>query len=314
MKNILIFGSLAHDRIMVFPGYFRDRILPDQIHTLNVSFGVDTLEERTGGTAGNIAYTLSLLGERPEIIASVGKDSKSMLERYRGFGISTKHVAVHEDILSSVATIITDRANNQITGFYKGAMSRETGFSLKNFNPSDTLLVIAAGNQDEMLKLAREAREYGIPFIVDSGQATTGLDADQLKTLITGARFCTCNDYEYSIILDRLKIDADALLELVEGIAVTFGGKGSLLRTRDSLEHVHACTIEQVKDPTGAGDAFRAGFIKGLSLNFSLPQIGRIANTAASFAVQEMGTQGHTFTEVLFKKRYEENYHETCPL
>ena len=120
---------------MDFPGYFRDRILPDQIHTLNVSFGVDTLEERTGGTAGNIAYTLSLLGVQPEIIASVGKDSKSMLERYRSLGISTENVAVHGDILSSVATIITDRANNQITGFYKGAMSRESGFSLKNSTP-----------------------------------------------------------------------------------------------------------------------------------------------------------------------------------
>lgn len=312
--TIIISGSLAHDRIMDFPGYFKDRILPDQIHALNVSFSVDTLEERRGGTAGNIAYTLALLGEPSEVVASVGEDYRDTLKDLHSCGVGIRHTEIHTGLHSPTATIITDQSNNQITGFFRGALGKPTSFSMKNFDPADTLLVIAAGNHDDMLRLSREARDTKIPFIVDSGQETTAMTAEELKTLMTGALFCSCNDYEYSIILDRLKVDADAILTLVSGIAVTYGGKGSLVRTRNSLEHIPACSVDSVVDPTGAGDAYRAGFVKGIVSRLPLGQIGRVASTAASFAIEAVGTQGHSFTFRDFKKRYETNYSQPCPL
>ncbi|MDO8490224.1 MAG: PfkB family carbohydrate kinase [bacterium] len=310
--NIKVVGSLAHDRIMDFPGYFKDRILPDQIHSLNVSFMVDTLGERRGGTAGNVAYTLGLLGEHPEILASVGKDYQPQLKALAAAGAVTSGVEIHTDVLSASATIITDRANNQITGFYEGAMKYET--TAKLAHSKDILVVIAASNPADMLRYAKECKENDIPYLVDPGQQVGLFSSDDLRTLIEGAAFCTLNDYEHSVVLKTLDITEAGLLALVDVLVITYGGKGALIKRGDALLHIPACTIENLVDPTGAGDAFRAGFIKGCALKCSDKQMGQIASVAASFAIEVLGTQEHAFTIKQFQKRYIDNYGEVCPI
>ncbi len=310
--TIKIVGSLAHDRIMDFPGYFKDRILPEKIHSLSVSFAVDTLLERRGGTAGNIAYTLALLGEKPELIASVGKDYAESLAALRSLGVSTKSVEVYADSLSACATIITDRANNQITGFFAGAMERETAFPVSK--SSATVYVIAAANPADMLRYAQECRKQGIPTLIDPGQQIGVFSADKLHALIEGAAFLALNDYEHTVLLSKLNLLEDDLLNLVDTLIVTFGGKGSLIKHGAEIVHVPACAVANVLDPTGAGDAFRAGFLKGYALGCSLEQMGRLASTAASFVIEAVGTQEHHFTQKEFSKRYAENYSEPCPI
>lgn len=308
--NIKIAGSLAHDRIMDFPGFFKDRILPDKIHALNVSFLVTTLQELRGGTAGNIAHTLALLGEKPELIASVGKDYTKSLETLAAAGIDTRSVEVHTDILTPCATIITDRANNQITGFFEGAMARETSARVKK--AKDTLFVIAAGNSNDMLRYARECKQAGIPTLIDPGQQIGIFSDSDLRTLVEGATFCALNDYEHSVLLKKLNFTEDELLGIVDTLIVTYGGKGSLIKKGEKIWHIPPCVVQKVVDPTGAGDAFRAGLIKGYAQGCTYDQMGRLASTAASYAIEVVGTQEHTFTEQEFSARYQENYAETC--
>lgn len=313
--NIILTGSLAFDRIMDFPGRFSEHILPEKIHSLNVSFNIERLTEKRGGTAGNIAYSLALLNEKPLIVASAGKDSSSYIQKLTVLDLPTSGIEVHDDVLTAVANIMTDLSDNQITAFYMGAMVRETHFDLHTVkNPEETLVVLSAGNTSDMLRYRSQCRELGIRYFFDPGQTITFLTPEEIRTLIDGAEVCITNDYELQMILSRTGLTEQELLERVHILITTLGANGSTVKLKDGSVDVAACRVTDMQDPTGAGDAFRAGVLVGMSRQCSHEQLARLGATAAAYAVEAYGTQEHVYTVREFQKRYQKNFGEPCPL
>jgi len=313
--NTFLTGSLAFDRIMNFPGKFSEHILPEKIHDLNVSFNIDRLVEKRGGTAGNIAYSAALLGEKPQIVASLGKDAESYLEAIRSWGLSVDAIEVQPHLLTAVGNIMTDQSDNQITAFYMGAMAAETTFSLATVtDPQNALVVLSAGNKNDMLRYAKECKQFGIRYLFDPGQTIPFLQPDEMRTLLDGADVFICNDYELQMILQRTEYSLQDVQSKVRMVVTTRGADGSTFLTQNDTVHVAACRVSSVVDPTGAGDAFRLGVIKGMSLGAPIDQWGKIGATAAAYVVEVYGTQEHRYTLQEFAARYEENFHETCPV
>ena len=314
--NIIIHGSIAYDRIMSFPRYFKDNILPDKIHSLSVSFYIEKMQELRGGCGGNIAYTLGLLQEKPWLIAAVGKDGKEDLTCLAEKGVNIQQVERHEDIISGSCSIITDRANNQITAFYVGAMKYNTNFNFENCDPKNTIAIFApANNLADSLKYIKACQQKKIKYIFDPGQTLADYNGKQLKDCIRGSYMFTVNDYELSQALKKTGLTENNLLERTEVLITTLGAKGSTIKTRAGKTYdIPALVQDTLKDPTGAGDAYRAGLLKGLVANLSLPQIGNIAATTASFAIETVGTQEHDFTMEEFRQRYLDHFHASCPI
>lgn len=312
--NIFVIASLAFDRIMNFSGLFSDRLIASQLHRLSVSFVTDSLDIRRGGIAGNVAYTLSLLGERPSIVASVGLDFSLSKDFYEKHGIDTSHIDMHDDLPTSVATIMTDQANCQIASFYPGARIHRVKFSLKEVDPHQAWAFIGAGNSYDMLEYAEVAQRRGIPFIVDLGQQWGAFTPEELKKIITDSQFCMMNDYEYGAISERLQSLGTSIEQLTKGVVVTFGEHGAELRNAQEEIRVPACSVSKVADPTGAGDAHRAGFLASLIKGNSLLQCMRVAGTTASYAIEHAGTQEHFFTLDEFRARYRSSWNEPCPV
>ncbi len=306
--KIYISGSLAYDRIMGFPERFSDHILPDKIHILNVCFVVDGVKEQFGGTAGNIAYNLSLLGERPLILASAGKDFTHYSEWLKSNGLGVEGVRVILEELTAGAYITTDKADNQITGFNPGAMRHPSLYSIDGEQPADCLAIVAPGNVEDMLTYSRAYRDRGIPYIFDPGQQIPVLNPQNIMEMTTGAKMLISNDYELEMITRATGLDLPELLDRAESILTTLGENGSILRTRDTETTIPAARAEQVLDPTGAGDAFRAGMIKGLVDGKSLVESARMGAVSASFSVECTGTQCHRFTMEDFRARYEAHF------
>ncbi len=307
--SIIVTGSLAFDHIMTFPGHFKDHILPDKVHVLNVSFLVNSLKRQRGGTAGNIAYSAALLGLRPRLLAAAGGDFaeyRAILERH---GVDTGPVFVAEDDFCASAFITTDRDDNQITGFYPGAMLRAGEARLRDAVEETTELAIVAANEPAtMVRLARECRELGVPYIFDPGQGLPVLSGDNLVEGMTGARVLIANDYEMALIAEKTGLDRTALRERVELLVTTYGEQGSEFDARGEVLRVPAAPALEVVDPTGAGDAYRAGLMLGLTRGFSLELTGRIAAQAATYAVEHLGTQEHHYTPAEFIERFNRTF------
>lgn len=308
--KIFVSGSLAYDVIMEFPGSFKDHILPDKIHMLNVSFLVDGLRVNYGGTAGNIAYNLALLGERPLVLSSVGGD----FERYKAWleenGIETNCVNVLPDERTAAAHIITDSMNNQITAFHPGAMQYACGALREDAVADGAFAIVAPGYKEDMLAYPEVYRVRKIPFIFDPGQQTAALSGPELIEGMRGAKLFISNDYEWELLLQKTGMEEGDVLELVEMVVITLGEKGSRIVTRDERYEISPVKGLVVKDPTGAGDAYRAGLIKGLQAGLSLSQAGRLASVVAAYVVEEHGTQVHHFTIDEVFMRYKEAYGE----
>ncbi len=306
--QIFVSGSLAYDRIMDFPGKFEDHILPDKIHVLNICFTVNGLKEKFGGTAGNIAYNLALLKERPWIIATAGKD----FERYEKWllknDLSLESIRKIPGEFTAGAYITTDRMDNQITGFNPGAMKYPSQFTFDNANNGNTLAIIAPGNIEDMLTYTRVCREKGIPFIFDPGQSIPALSGEQLSDMVAGADLLISNDYELEMIIRATGLKKGQLLSLTTGIVTTLGEKGSLITTPEEEVRLPAVSVERILDPTGAGDAYRAGLIKGLALGKDLLQAARLGVICASYAIECYGTQEHCFSMEDFWARHEANF------
>ncbi len=302
---IYISGSLAFDRIMDFPGRFVDHILPEKIHVLNVCFNVNGLKEHFGGTAGNIAFALASLRESPIIMAAAGKDFGPYRDWLVGKNISCEAIEIVADEHTAGAYITTDKSDNQITGFNPGAMKHATSYKPSK-SGDDSLGIIAAGNLDDMKRYANDFRSAGIPYILDPGQSLNIWDAKSLVEAITGSYIFISNDYELDLTLKHTGLTVKELLNRTQIIVTTKGDEGSVITTVEKEYIIPVVPARQVVDPTGAGDAYRAGLIKGLREKRGLEICGRMGAAIASFAVEAYGTQEYRCDPESFQARYRE--------
>jgi adenosine kinase len=306
--HIFVSGSLAYDRIMDFPGRFADHILPEKIHILNVCFMVNGLTERFGGTAGNIAYNLALLGEKPVILATGGRDFGLYQQWLLELDLPLSGIRLIEEEFTAGAYITTDLADNQITGFNPGAMKFESEFHFDGVNPQESLAIIAPGNLPDMLRYSRRYKEMGLPYIFDPGQSIPAWGPDELREMATGALALIMNDYEQEMFSQKTGLGEGELKNLVPVLIITKGEEGSEFIGPQGREVIPAAKPRQVKDPTGAGDAYRAGLIKGLTLGLSWAPAALLGATLASFAVEKAGTQEHRVSLTDFWQRYRDNF------
>lgn len=306
--NILVLGSLAYDRIMDFPDKFSNHILPDKIHILNVCFMVNGLRELFGGTAGNIAYNLALLGERPIILACAGKDFDSYERWLSGFSLPLDAVRRVEHEFTAGAYITTDLSDNQITGFNPGAMKEPCLQDIDQYDPNDTLAIVAPGNIDDMTTYPELFRQKKLPFIFDPGQSIPALGPEKIVQGLTGSKIFISNDYELEMVMRSTGLSKRDMLERTEAIITTFGENGSLLTNANDEIRITPAPPAKVSDPTGAGDAFRAGLIKGLVMGKSIVDAARMGSVSASFGVECQGTQCHRFTLDDFWRRFDSTF------
>jgi len=306
--HIFVSGSLAYDRIMDFPGRFQDHILPEKIHILNVCFMVNGLIERFGGTAGNIAYNLALLGEKPVILATGGKDFRPYEDWLIQLGLPLNGIKPIPQEFTAGAYITTDKMDNQITGFNPGAMKYPSEYTFDSVNPKETLAIIAPGNLEDMLAYSRAYKKAGAPYIFDPGQSIPAWEGPDLKEMADGALALIVNDYELEMFRKKTGLEEAAILELTGTLVTTRGEEGSVILTNQGEEAVPAARAMQVADPTGAGDAYRAGLIKGLILGQPWAVAARMGAVLASFSVEQQGTQEHQLEAADFWERYAANF------
>lgn len=303
MKKIIVSGSMAYDRIMNFSDKFSDHILPEKIDNLNVCFMVDGVTENYGGTAGNIAYALKLMGEAPVITATIGKDHHNYFEWLDENDISRDGITIISEELTAGAYITTDTKNNQITGFNPGAMKVSSGLNIETLDPAQTLLHVSPGNLDDMISYCQEAKKAGIEYIFDPGQALPVLQPADLVDVISGSKLLIVNDYEFNLIMDKTELSKEQLLELPQATIITLGDKGSEVYDKDGMTEVQPFTARQVVDPTGAGDSYRGGLLSGLANGKDLKSSAIQGSACASFAVEHNGTQVYSFTREEFEQR-----------
>ncbi len=301
--DIIVSGSLAYDRIMDFPGYFSDHILPEKVHVLNVCFQINGITEKFGGTAGNIAYALTLLGEKPEISATLGQEEHKYLEWLKKNGISSDNIKIIKDEFTASAYITTDKADNQITGFNPGAMNYSSLLEFDNLNPKETIVIVSPGNLEDMLNYPRLCKARGIDYIFDPGQSIPMLEPEGLVQAIDGCRILISNDYELDLILNKTGLKKEALLEHARTIIVTMGELGSRISTLNGEIKIPAARAKIVRDPTGAGDSYRGGMISGLVRGKDVEESARMGSVCASFSVECYGTQEYTFSPEEFNER-----------
>jgi adenosine kinase len=310
---ILVSGSLVYDHIMDFQDKFKNHILPDSIHILNVCFTVEKLEKSKGGTAGNIAYNLKLLGGEPILVSAVGRDGDEYLEYLENLGIQTKKIAKDEKCFTASCYITTDRDDNQITAFYNGALDATRNINFSKNRAS--WAIISPTKKDVMLKHLQQCAKNGVKTIFDPGQQIPAFSDKEIKNALVQADVLIGNDYEIKMIMKRIGWNKKDILKKNDLVVTTFGERGSQIETRDGQKIlVEACRPKKIEDPTGAGDAYRAGFLMGLEKKCNLRQCGRLGSVAASFAIEKYGTQKHKFSKKEFCRRYEKTYKEEIQL
>ncbi len=306
---IYVSGSLAFDRIMNFNGRFQDHILADRLHMLNVCFMVDNMVVRRGGCAGNIAYTLALLGERPLIISAVGSDFEDYARHLEKHGLSLDGITVDEKLFTALCYITTDLDNNQITGFYAGAMMTPSAYAFPIVSATD-LAIVSPGIMDDKQRLPETYRRHRVRFICVPGQQMPLFTSETLSGAIQGAFAFVSNDYELGLTCKLLGLGKEEeLLGTVEWLITTLAADGCRIRGRDGTDvTIPAIPCGSVADPTGAGDAQRGGLLFGLSRGLSVPEAAKYGSVTASYAIEQQGTQVHHFTATDFRKRYEAAY------
>jgi adenosine kinase len=261
------------------------------------------MREKFGGTAGNIAYSLTLLGEKPLICATIGHDYQRYFEWLAKNGISKENIKIIEDEFTEGAYITTDRADNQITGFNPGAMKYRSELDFKKFRPKETIVIVSPGNLEDMVNYPRACKEKGVDYIFDPGQSLPTWDTKKLIEAIEGCRILIVNDYELELIMNKTGLQKNALLELAGAIITTLGELGSKVSTRDREIRIPPFKVKKVVDPTGAGDSYRGGLISGLVHGKDIEQCARMGSVCASFALEHYGTQEYSFTLEQFNER-----------
>ncbi|WP_310643586.1 carbohydrate kinase family protein [Limnohabitans sp.] len=294
----LICGSLAFDSIMTFEGRFAEQILPDQLHILNVSFLVPALRRDFGGCAGNIAYSLKMLGGQPLPMATLGSDGADYLKRLNDLGISTEFVRQVEDIYTAQAMIMTDRDNNQITAFHPGAMMQ--AHSLRIEKRADIKLgIISPDGRDAMLQHAEQFNAAGIPFVFDPGQGLPMFDGDELARFVDQATWVTVNDYEGKMLSERTGLSHADISRRVDGLVVTLGAHGCEVWVGGEKTVVPPVKARDVVDPTGCGDAWRGALLFGLEQGWSLAQCAALGNQVGALKIAQRGPQNYSVAELI---------------
>ena len=295
----LICGSLAFDSIMSFEGRFAEQILPDQLHILNVSFLVPALRRDFGGCAGNIAYSLKLLGGEPLPMATLGRDGDSYLQRLRELGIATDHVRCIDDSYTAQAMIMTDRDNNQITAFHPGAMMQAHQIRVAQ-RPDVRLGIISPDGREAMIQHAEQMVAAGIPFVFDPGQGLPMFDGAELRHFIDQATWVTVNDYEGKMLSERTGLSSAEISRRVQGLVVTLGAQGCEVWTQGDKTLVPPVQAEAVVDPTGCGDAWRGALLFGLEQGWSLPRCAALGNQVGARKIASRGPQNYQIDGLTF--------------
>jgi len=312
--NITVTGSVAFDYIMSFPGRFADHILPEKLDTISLSFLVDEMRKVYGGCAPNISYSLALLGERPRLMATAGQDGVEYRRWLEAQGVDTSLLHICDDCFTASFFVNTDQDQNQIATFYAGAMARAGELSFHDLfsagEPKPDIAIISPNDPRAMERYAVECRELGIPYIYDPSQQVARLSGSELKTGLSGAYILILNDYEYSVLRKKTQLDQEQLLELTSVIVVTLGERGSQIITQKEVYDIPTAPPVAILEPTGVGDAYRAGLIKGLVQGYPWPVSGRIAALAATYVIEHPGPQPRPYTLAQFVARYRQAFGE----
>jgi adenosine kinase len=305
--KIVVTGSIAYDYLMSFPGKFTEHFLPEHMNRVSLSFLVDTMDKRRGGCAPNIAYTLALLGARPLLMATAGEDFGEYRQWLNAAGIDTTHVMQIDGKFCASFFCSTDLHNNQIASFYTGAMADAGQLSFRTVEDCG-LAIIAPNDPGAMVQYAEECRTLGIPFIFDPGQQCARMSGDELRDGITGATLVMVNDYELELLRQKTGLSERDILDVAKTLIVTRGELGSSVLTGGGQVDVPAVTPTHIVDPTGVGDAFRGGLMRGMSLGLPYEVCARMGSVAATYALEHLGGLSHAYTWHEFRNRYEEHF------
>ena len=308
--SALICGSVAFDNIMVFKDHFKNYILPEKVHVLSVSFLVPEMRKEFGGCAGNIAYNLKLLGDDPLPMATVGSDFEPYARWMDKWGITRRHVTVCEDTFTAQAFITTDLDDNQITAFHPGAMNYSHLNEVGNAE-GVTIGIVSPDGRDGMIQHAEQFADAGIPFIFDPSQGLPLFDGEDLTRFIELADYVTVNDYEWELISKRTGLDKEQVQSRVKALFVTRGAEGSEIFADGKRYEIPAAKPARTMDPTGCGDAYRAGLLHGLLYDMDWETTGRVASLMGAIKIESYGTQNHVFARDQFERRFEENFGRT---
>jgi len=308
--NIVVTGSIAYDYLMRFPGRFAEHFLPDQLHRVSLSFLVDEMQRQRGGCAANIAYNLALLGEKPRLMGTAGQDFGEYRAWLEAHGVDTSLTREEADLFTASFFVNTDLDNNQIASFYIGAMARarELSFHALQGTPMD-LAIISPNDPQAMVRYAAECRELGIPYLYDPSQQIIRLSGEELRAGLAGCDMLVVNDYEFEMIREKTQLSAEAIRSSpARACIVTLGAHGSRIWTADAVHDIPVVPPRRVADPTGVGDAYRAGLIKGLALGLPWELAGRMGALAATYVLEQPGTQNHHYTQAEFVARFREHF------
>ena len=311
--NTLICGSMAYDTIMVFPDHFKKHILPEQLHILNVAFLVPTMRREYGGCAGNIAYNLKLLGANPLIMATVGDDFMPYAKRLEKLGISQKHIRHVADSFTGQAFITTDLDDNQITAFHPGAMGYSEQNKVSEAN-AVTLGIVSPDGRAGMMEHAEQFVEAGIPFVFDPGQGMPMFSGDDLLRFIDQATYVTVNDYEAKMLQDKTGKTLKQIAERVTALIVTLGGDGSMIYANGKEIAIPTPKPASIVDPTGCGDAYRAGLLYGIQSGWDWETTGRLASLLGSIKIASRGGQNHAPTKDELRAQFQQHFGSALPL
>jgi adenosine kinase len=306
--NIVLTGSIAFDYLMTFPGYFKDNILPDMIEKISLSFLVDSLTRRPGGIAANIGYTLALLGEQPRVMATVGSDFEEQRSWLESHGVDTSAIRTIPDMLTASFFVTTDRSNAQIASFFPGAMARASELSLNDLTPTPEVVVISPNDPLAMSAYAKQAGELGCQIIYDPSQQIVRLDEEDVRAGIEAAEALFCNDYEYGLIEEKTGLTIESILTNTAFVVITRGDEGATVDTPQGQVQIPIIPPERIADPTGVGDAFRGGFLKGYLHQLDLSLCARMGTLAATYCLEQDGPQGHHFTWKAFVDRFRQHF------
>ena len=311
--SVVCTGSIAYDYILSFKGRFKDHILADKTHILNLSFLVDDLRKHRGGVAGNYAYNLSLLGYPASVLATAGSDAAEYRDWLMARGVDCRGLRLLEGEITATGFTTTDLDDNQLTGYYGGAMGRAAMLGVDDASPGAEALIVGPNDPAAMMRLVKECRDRGLPFVFDPAHQLPRLSAEDVTEGARGAWILIGNDYELELIMERTGHTMDGLIELAQIVVTTLGREGSRIATKHGVVEIPPAPARRESDPTGAGDAYRAGLVAGLLRGLEIDQAGRVASLAATYAVEQVGTVEHSYTFDEFSKRYHEAFGASLP-